>query len=338
MLYNAAMIFTPQKLKSFHTRLERWYQAHGRHTLPWRNTRDPYAIYLSEVMLQQTQVKTVLERYYHPFLQAFPTLQKLAKAPVEKVLKLWEGLGYYSRARNLHRAAVLANGIMPDEVEGLMALPGIGKNTAYAIAAFAYHQPVPLLEANVKRVITRIFALTHPTDQQLWDGAFALLNTKKPFNYNQAMMDIGAMVCTRHKPDCPACPANHMCKGQAVPENYPAPRIKKKVPVRKRNIIVFENARGDFFLQARESKMLGGLYGFIESEDSIIAFDGTSYALQAYKPLGTISQSYSHYTLIGTVYRITHHGAGNDWHSLRNITKLPLSRADQKIIGLLNGS
>ncbi|MBY0354265.1 MAG: hypothetical protein K2Q12_00885, partial [Rickettsiales bacterium] len=139
-----------------HQTIHDWYAAHGRHSLPWRLTRDPYAIYVSEIMLQQTQVATVLTRFYHPFLARFPTLQSLADASQEEVLKAWEGLGYYSRARNLHQAAKICAPTLPTTVEGLLELPGIGRNTAHAIAAFAYHQPVAVMEANVKRVLHRL--------------------------------------------------------------------------------------------------------------------------------------------------------------------------------------
>ena len=158
----------------FHARLQQWYSNHGRHDLPWRNTSDPYAIYISEIMLQQTQVKTILERFYHPFLKKFPTVAALANAPEQEVLKAWEGMGYYRRAKYLHAAMKLAQTHMPNTVEALIALPGIGRNTAHAVAAFAYKQPVPVMEANVKRVIHRIFALKKAKDEELWAKAFEL--------------------------------------------------------------------------------------------------------------------------------------------------------------------
>ena len=179
------------QLRGFHKRLHTWYAAHGRHDLPWRNTRDPYHIWVSEVMLQQTQVKTVLERYYAPFLQRFPTIESLARAPREEVMKAWEGLGYYSRAGNLQKAAQeVMNGEwwvvnsentppLTTHYSQLTRLPGIGKNTAHALLAFAYHQPVAVMEANVKRVLCRVFALTAPSDAQLWELAQALVDPAK---------------------------------------------------------------------------------------------------------------------------------------------------------------
>lgn len=225
-----------KNITDFHARLHRWYKKHGRLSLPWRNTRDPYHIYLSEIMLQQTQVATVLERYYHPFLKRFPTLKSLAAAPLKDVLKAWEGLGYYTRAGNLHKAALLSCKNFPKDVEGLIALPGIGKNTAHAIAAFAYHQPVPVMEANVKRVLCRVFALKTPDDKILWEKADELLDRKNPFDYNQAMMDIGSYVCTKRAPKCSECPLNKLCLGQTNPLLYPEPKQKKKVPLRKKKL------------------------------------------------------------------------------------------------------
>ena len=143
-----------------HKAIQEWYATHGRKDLPWRNTKEPYHIYISEIMLQQTQVSTVLARYYFPFLKKFPTLSVLAKAPEVEVLKAWEGLGYYQRARNLHKAAKITAPQLPHTLEGLLALPGIGQNTAHAILAFAHHKPVPVLEANVKRVIAVILLFT----------------------------------------------------------------------------------------------------------------------------------------------------------------------------------
>lgn len=260
----------PTDLVRFHLALAKWYQTNGRHDLPWRNTTDPYHIWLSEVMLQQTQVSTVRDRFYGPFLKKFPTIASLAAAPSEAVMKAWEGLGYYSRARNLHKAAQQLNsegGLPPFAPEGasrrkrlaqrathpsldqLLQLPGIGRNTASAILAFAYHQPVAILEANVKRIIARVFALTQPNDAELWAGAEALLNRDEPFNYNQAMMDIGALICTPKNPNCNACPASSICKGKIAPEKYPTPKTKNKHPHAKSLSICARMRAGDYSLK-----------------------------------------------------------------------------------------
>jgi len=310
---------------AFHKALHVWYRKHGRKKLPWRNTDDPYAIYISEIMLQQTQVKTVLERFYHPFLTRFPTLRSLADADIKDVLKCWQGLGYYNRAGNLHRTAKLARSGLPRTVEALLALPGIGRNTAHAIAAFAYRTPVPVMEANVKRVLSRIYALRSPSEQELWEKAEALLDTKNPFDYNQAMMDVGSLVCTRRNPDCPACPAHIICKGQTAPENYPAAKIKKSVPVRTRFIAVKRNAKGQFHATARAGKFLKGLYGFAESEKKPLSG----------KYIGSIRQQYSHFTLEAEIYLQPVKGSGKNWYGINALHALPHSGAEEKILQLL---
>ena len=183
-----------------------WYHINGRHDLPWRQTEDAYKIYLSEIMLQQTQVKTVLERFYFPFLKRFPTLESVAKAPLDDVLKAWEGLGYYTRAKNLHHTAMTCEKALPSSPEELGGLKGIGKSTAHAICAFAYKQALPILDANVKRVLCRFYGLECKDEKVLWQKAWELLDTKHPYEYNQAMMDIGSMVCTPKEPQCDRCP------------------------------------------------------------------------------------------------------------------------------------
>ena len=327
-------------IRKFHARLHHWYDAHGRKALPWRTTDDAYAIYISETMLQQTQVKTVLERFYHPFLTRFPTLKSLAKADSEDVLRAWQGLGYYSRALNLHKAAQQSGGTLPRSVEELIKLPGIGRNTAHAIAAFAYRLPVPVMEANLKRVLCRIFALSVPNDAQLWEHAHSLLDSDEPFDYNQAMMDIGAMVCIKRAPDCPACPANNICAGKASPESYPAPKAKKVERIRKKRIVVFTNSKGQVYATARKTRFLGGLYHFVElAEDTKEAALGTKhYKLTSAAHIGDIRQVYSHFTLEAEIYLIRAEGSGSNWHGGNALSSLPFSAAEQKILQLLAGA
>jgi A/G-specific adenine glycosylase len=349
----------PTNLVRFHLALAKWYQTHGRHDLPWRNTTDPYHIWLSEVMLQQTQVSTVRDRFYGPFLKKFPTIAALAAAPSESVMKAWEGLGYYSRARNLHKAAQQLNsegGLPPfatsslslplrgsaspthDLLQRLLGLPGIGCNTASAILAFAYHQPVAILEANVKRIIARVFALTQPNDAELWAGAEALLNHTHPFDYNQAMMDIGALICTPKNPRCDACPANMICQGKASPQRYPTPKAKKQTPTREVIIHVREDARGRLFLEKRDEKLLGGLYGFPQTALSTSGSSQMSKGSRAKRnSLGTVTHVYSHFKLIGYVVRETVTAKPNspDWHTRTEISQLPLSKLDHKVLALV---
>lgn len=317
----------PADLIQFHRKLSRWYKKHGRHELPWRNTCDPYAIYVSEVMLQQTQVKTVLERYYQPFLNRFPTLASLAKASEKDVLSAWQGLGYYRRAKNLHQTAKLSPKSLPNRIEALEEMPGIGKNTAHAIAAFAYHQPVAVMEANVKRVISRLYALKQPSTSELWRKASALVDQKNPFDYNQAMMDLGSMICTPKEPQCHVCPANDFCQGQTAPQRYPEPIKKASVPTRKKTIIVYRNKFGAFYAAPRESAFLSGLYHFVEHDKK---------PTNLTHKLGIVRQKYSHFTLDADVYLIDGDGrSGENWHSLRTLKSLPVSKAEEKIITML---
>jgi A/G-specific adenine glycosylase len=327
-------------IELFHYRLHQWYAAHGRHDLPWRKTSDPYAIWVSEVMLQQTQVKTVWERFYFPFLKRFPTVESLAKAHLDEVLQLWQGLGYYSRARNLHAAAQqIANGVFPNTVEQLVVLPGIGRNTAHAIAAFAYHQPHPVMEANVKRVICRIFAQQEADHNTLWPLAEKLLDRANPFDYNQAMMDIGALICTPRRPQCPLCPANIICKGQTDPEHYPAKKRKAPVPTRYKRIVLFQDSVGRFYMEQRQDKFLHGLWRFAEYDATAksAAFHSADYSFTEMHKLGDIVQVYSHFHLEAEVYLIPlkMKGKGVNWKSRAEINGLALSGAERKVLALL---
>jgi A/G-specific adenine glycosylase len=325
----------------FHQELHRWYASEGRRGLPWRNTSDPYAVYVSEIMLQQTQVATVLERFYFPFLERFPNLRALSNATREEVLKAWEGLGYYRRAGHLHEAAKQCAGKLPRTVEGLMQLPGIGRNTAHAVAAFAHHAPLAVMEANVKRVLSRIFAMKSPGEKELWEKAEALLDKAQPFDYNQAMMDLGALVCRPTSPRCGECPASIICKGKAAPESYPVPKVKKKTPVRHKHIVAFRNRRGEYYARPREGRLLGGLYQFVEMDAGAThaTLAGKKFPLKRGARLGNIRQQYSHFTLEAEVSLIAAGDArGPHWHAPQQLYRLPFSKAEQKILALLAGS
>ncbi|MGD1021085.1 MAG: A/G-specific adenine glycosylase [Verrucomicrobiia bacterium] len=208
--------------RAFQRDLPRWYRRHHRQ-LPWRTTRDPYRIWVSEIMLQQTRVETV-RPYYARWLRAFPTIQALARATDDRVLKLWEGLGYYSRARNLHRAAQIVvrerNGQLPDTAEDWRTLPGIGRYTAGAVASIAFGERVPLVDGNVARVLARIFAIranvkSPRTLQSLWKLSENLLPETDSGNFNQALMELGALVCTPAAPHCDTCPMRRVCAARA---------------------------------------------------------------------------------------------------------------------------
>jgi len=197
-----------------------WYKVHGRHELPWRNTKDIYHIYLSEIMLQQTQVNRVRDEYYPQFLAKFPTLKALSLAKEEEVIAAWSGLGYYSRARNLHKTAKLCPDTLPQSYEELLKLPGIGSYTASAICTFGYHQNVVVLDTNIKRVIKRFYALLNPNEKALHLSGEKILNEKEPRAHNLALMDLGSLLCTPKNPQCTICPLNAECQGKEEPELY----------------------------------------------------------------------------------------------------------------------
>ncbi len=311
------------QLKEIHQKLHLWYARYGRDDLPWRNTKDAYHIYISEVMLQQTQVKTVLERYYFPFLERFPTLSSLAKAPLDDVLKHWEGLGYYTRARNLHATAKLTAPSLPKEYEALLRLPGIGKNTASAICAFAYHQPLAVMEANVKRVLCRIHAYEKVDEKQLQEDALRLLDRQNPFDYNQAMMDIGAVLCTIQNPGCSICPFNTICK--AYGEGYFLYPLKKRkvVPVREEHWLV-QTYKGKVAMHQRKGKFLHGLWGFKRCE---------SYHDKLF--LGEVTQSYTHFKQVARIYHDSVSEEGKNFFDIEEIERVALSSVDKKVIKLL---
>ncbi len=227
---------------NFSTQVVHWQKTHGRNDLPWQNTRDPYRVWLSEIMLQQTQVATVLD-YFPRFLERFASVAALAAAPLDEVLGLWSGLGYYSRARNLHLCALavvsLHGGSFPQTAQGLQTLPGIGRSTAAAIAALCFAERVAILDGNVKRVLTRVLGFDADlsraaSERQLWEQASQLLPVsdlqQAMPRYTQGMMDLGATICTAKKPGCEACPVARSCAARRLgePERYPVKTRKLK--------------------------------------------------------------------------------------------------------------
>ena len=266
-----------------------WQISHGRQKLPWQNTRDPYRVWLSEVMLQQTQVSTVLE-YYAKFLCRFPTVAELASAQTDEVLALWSGLGYYSRARNMHRCAQdvmgLHAGRFPQSAQLLKTLPGIGPSTAAAIASFCFSERVAILDGNVKRVLARVLAYSGDlasgkNEKQLWVIANTLLPEKKLSQtmprYTQGVMDLGAMICTTRKPQCLICPVREICKSyaQGEPEKYPVKTKKIKRSVEHLSLLWAIKPDGSVWLERRpESGIWGGLYCLpvFENQQALLAF------------------------------------------------------------------
>jgi len=252
------------------SRLIRWQARHGRHDLPWQRTRDPYRIWVSEVMLQQTQVAAVIP-YYERFLARFPALEALAQAPLEQILAVWSGLGYYSRARNLHAAARIVvgshGGRFPRTREALESLPGLGRSTAAAIAVFAFGRREAILDGNVKRVLSRHFAVPgfpgeKKVEGRLWTLAESLLPAKKVAHYTQALMDLGAGVCTRARPGCARCPVKTSCVAlsRRKVEVYPQPRPRRALPQKKTAMLLLLRA-GEVLLEKRPPLGLwGGLW------------------------------------------------------------------------------
>jgi A/G-specific adenine glycosylase len=251
-----------------------WQRRAGRHDLPWQNTRDPYRIWLSEIMLQQTQVATVLG-YYERFLAAFPTVEALALADLDAVMRLWSGLGYYTRARNLHRAAIAVHeqfgGTFPRERKMLETLPGIGRSTAAAIAAFAFGAREAILDGNVKRVLARHFAIAgfpgeRAIEQQLWALAETQLPKRSIEIYTQGVMDLGATLCTTRNPRCTDCPLRASCGALAsgAPERFPSPRPKKAIPHRTTAMLVLRDGDEVLLEHRPPVGIWGGLWSFPE--------------------------------------------------------------------------
>ena len=261
----------PAKQEQIQQHLMRWYLAHHRH-LPWRDSTDPYRIWVSEVMLQQTQVKTVVP-YFLKFLAAFPTLKDLAEAGPDQVLKLWEGLGYYARARNLHKAAQhlvsLSGGCIPNRFSDFKALPGVGDYIASAVLSIAFGKAHAVVDGNVKRVLSRLFCLDMPVNHSAAHKTFkpvaeALLNRKDPGGFNQAIMELGALICTPTSPDCIACPLKDLCWARAESriKAFPVRLTRKKTPCFHISTgIVIKHGRL-LITQRKPDGLLGGLWEF----------------------------------------------------------------------------
>jgi A/G-specific adenine glycosylase len=278
----------PVVSQEFAGEIVRWQQSHGRSNLPWQNTRDPYRVWLSEIMLQQTQVATVLD-YYERFLQRFPTVADLAAAAQDDVLALWSGLGYYSRARNLHRCAqdvvTLHGGQFPRSALQLQTLPGIGRSTAAAVASFCFGERVAILDGNVKRVLTRTLGFSadlseSANEKALWSLATDLLPaqdlTESMPRYTQGLMDLGATVCTGRKPQCLLCPVQALCVGRASgePEKYPVKTRKLKRSAQALSLLWAQKPDGSVWLEKRPSRGIwGGLYCLpvFESDEALRA-------------------------------------------------------------------
>lgn len=262
--------------------LLRWFDTSGRKHLPWQQHTTPYRVWVSEIMLQQTQVTTVIP-YYERFMTRFPDLHALAAAPIDEVLHLWTGLGYYARARNLHRTAQLIverhGGTFPDTLESVQALPGIGRSTAGAILALSQSQRHPILDGNVKRVLARYFGIAgfpgeQKIERELWRLAEACTPHERIASYTQAIMDLGATVCVRSRPLCPACPLHECCVAriEGLQAALPTPKPKKARPQRTAHVVIAMNDAGAVLLERRPPVGIwGGLWTFPQFEDQSAA-------------------------------------------------------------------
>jgi A/G-specific adenine glycosylase len=318
----------------FARKIVAWQRKHGRHDLPWQRSRDPYRVWLAEVMLQQTQVQAVIP-YYQRFLARFRGVWALASAPQDEVLRLWSGLGYYARARNLHAAArVIArqySGRFPGTAAQLQALPGVGRSTAAAIAAFAFGERAAILDGNVKRLLARCFGVAgypgeRAVEARLWRLAESLLPRSAIAAYTQALMDLGATVCTRAQPECGRCPVQGQCvalrEGRVA--SLPAPRPRKRLPLRRATWLVLLH-QGSVLLERKPDPGLwGGLWTFPELPlASTRAGDARAFSrrvlgsvVRAVRRLPVVEHGFSH-------FRLRALPLGCDVHSVMRLTEAP---------------
>lgn len=308
----------PLTKQSFSSRILTWFDRHGRKDLPWQKKPTPYRVWISEVMLQQTQVSTVIP-YYQRFMQRFTSLKQLAQADLDEVLHYWSGLGYYARARNLHKAARLVHeqyrGRFPGTIEALQALPGIGRSTAGAILSLSHQQPHAILDGNVKRVLARHHAIAGWTGQTkvmqtLWSIAEDLTPCEHTAQYNQAMMDLGATLCTRTKPACDRCPVAQDC--QALSKNIvaelPTPKARKILPVRDTVMLVIKNGPMILLEKRPPTGIWGGLWSLPESSSPEALYqdchDRWGIQVEEANAMAPWHHTFSHYQLNVMPYTI----------------------------------
>jgi len=298
----------------FRSKLLKWFDQHGRKHLPWQVNKTPYRVWLSEIMLQQTQVSTVIP-YFLRFLQRFPDIHSLARAHDDEVLHLWAGLGYYSRARNLHRAAQLIveqyAGNFPNTLAELIDIPGIGVSTAGAILAFAFNQRATILDGNVKRVLARLYGITAPINEKkienkLWEMADNYTPTNRIADYTQAMMDLGATVCIRGKPKCDACPISKYCLAlqKGIAAQLPAKKATKALPLQTATFFIFKQGTRILLQKRPPVGIWGGLWSLPEmpgkpNKKNIRQFCEKHYQLtfSDYEVLPVFRHTFSHYHL-----------------------------------------
>ncbi|WP_102127248.1 A/G-specific adenine glycosylase [Deinococcus planocerae] len=333
------MTLSPADLPAVRAALLGWFDRAGR-DLPWRvgpeGGRDPYRVWVSEVLLQQTQVARG-RVYFERFLEAFPTVEALAAAPIEAVLKAWEGCGYYARARNLHRAAgVIVRGGMPMTHEGWRALPGVGPYTAAAVASLAFGEARAVSDGNVRRVLARIHGERQPTETWVQARADDLLDPARPGALNEAVMDLGATICTPKNPRCHECPVSAWCAAFASgePASFPAPRVRAAVREVRAVALLLGDDR-EAVLERREGTLLGGLMGLPtevvgdgEAEWDAVARLAARLGATVTGELGTVTHTMTHRLVTLTVY------GGQGGPARTPVADAALSRLDHKALGL----
>ncbi len=348
--------------KSLSRSLLHWYQISGR-DLPWRKTQDPYKIWISEIMLQQAQVKTVIP-YFERWLQRFPTLSDLAAADLQSVLKAWEGLGYYARARNLHRSAIVLveqfSGQFPETLEEALTLPGIGRTTAGGILSAAFNLPLAILDGNVKRVLARLVNLSVPPSRampQLWEISESLVPLHQGRDFNQALMDLGATVCIPRQPNCVSCPWNSVCKSYnlGIQNQRPMTESKPPLPHKIIGVAVIWNLKGDEILIDRRKPegLLGGLWEFpggkVELGETIPDCiqreikEELGIVIAVEEKLMTIDHAYTHFKVTLNVHHCRYVSGEPQtlecdeikWVTLAQLDQYPFPKANIQIIKAL---
>ncbi len=355
-------------MRAFRRAVLNWFRAHAR-AMPWREHPSPYRVWVSEVMLQQTQVATV-RPYFDRFMARFPTVQALAEAPLEEVLKLWEGLGYYRRARHLHQAAKLIvtkhHGAIPSDEKALLALPGIGRYTAGAIRSIAFNIPAPILDGNVKRVLARLDDIETPieraeTERQLWARAAELVDPDQPGHFNQALMELGSLVCRPTQPACPHCPVSTFCQAYArgTQAQRPVRVPRKRIPhYQVAAGIVWHRADPDRFLIAQRPAegMLGGLWEFPggkqepgESLPQTLTrelMEELGIQVEVGEKLTVVKHAFSHFRITLHAFHARHRAGepqplGVDdwrWVTVEEADAFPMAKTDRAILAKLTDS
>lgn len=328
------MTFSQRDINQYHTLLLEWFSKEAK-SYPWRQTQDPWSILVSEIMLQQTQIATVLSKnYYTNFLKTFPTPTSMAHASEQRVLRAWEGLGYYRRAKNLHALAQCLlkehNGIFPTDYATLLQLPGIGPYTAGAVCSFAYNQPTPIVDTNVARVFSRLFCLSTPIDsaqgqRTLWDYAQKLLDKENPRLYNAALMELGQLFCKNKHPLCHACPMRALCPAPP-PDCYPRKKNRQKTQIHYEHALFAKNSQGDILLAKQKKGQRREHMWLLPRRDA-------SFFKQA-SPLVTSRYSITRYAVTLNVYPIVSSALtiqdNEQWHAINELDCLPIPSPERR--------